>query len=223
MPRANLLIKLPSRQRPGTLLKAARLYADMAEDKRHTRLLVSLDNDDTTVSTTLLRMLARLSIPATVLRGERTSKIGAVNRDLPGPDPWDLLLVASDDQWPVVPGYDNRIRLDFETHWPEGDGALWYHDGHQDRICTQSIMDRRYYDRDGYLYYPGYHSYCSDVEWTEVALARGRLVKSPHCLIRHEHPCWNGMVRNDALYDHNRRFKVADRKLLEERQKAGYP
>lgn len=219
----NLLIKLPSRERPTVLLRAARLYSDLCADKARTQLLVSLDDDDPTVDATLLKLLRTLPLVTTIAMGPRTSKIAAVNRDLPGAWPWQILLVASDDQWPLVRGYDDIIRADMDHHWPAGDGCLWYSDGHQDRVCTQCVMDRSYYARDGFVYHPEYLSYFADDEFTLRAQERGRMRKSTLCLIRHEHPFWRGQVQEDGLYAYNRRYKEQDRQLFGMRKAAGWP
>lgn len=220
---SRLLIKLPSRERPGVLLRAARLYCDLAADHANTRLLLSLDDDDATADRALVRMLEKLALPTTVKFGTRSTKIGAVNRDLPGDDPWDILLVASDDQWPVVRGYDNIIRDTMRHHFPDGDGGLWFKDGNQERICTQCVMTRTRYETLGNVYHPEYASYCADDEYTERGLADGKLVQVPVCLIRHQHHFFGGEVEFDDLYKHNLGPKEADKMLLNLRRAAGWP
>lgn len=220
----HLLIKLPSRQRPRLLLDVASQYSALCADPLHTSLLVSLDEDDRTVSVDVERTLiheSRLHIH--IVRGPRSNKIGAINRDMQHAGAWDILLVASDDQVPVMEGYDAVIRRDMASWFTQGDGCLWYSDGRQDRICTQCVMDRRYYDRHGYIYHPAYHSYCCDDEYTEVAMAAGRMVKLPDVLCRHDHCCWTNNMPDDALYQHNRAHKQQDQATLHARRAAGYP
>lgn len=218
-----LLIKLPSRQRPDVLLHAAKLYADLCADPSNTRMLISLDRDDRSLGNARREQLLKLRIPVDIKMGIRTTKVGAINRDLPGEHPWDVLLVASDDQWPVVPGYDARIRQDMQLHFPRLDGGLWYSDGQQDRICTQCIFGRAWYDRVGYVYNWSYASYRCDDEYTITALRAGKLVKQPICLIKHEHQYFNGKVPLDALYRFNQLPKQNDEFVFQHRQQQGFP
>jgi len=87
----------------------------------------------------------------------------------------DLFIVASDD-------------FDCPNHWDatllsflEGkkDFIVKTDDGCQPWIITLPIMDRAYYDRFGYIYYPGYkHMFC-DTEMTHVADLLGRKLRLP--------------------------------------------
>ncbi|NBQ56461.1 MAG: hypothetical protein EBU36_07500 [Verrucomicrobia bacterium] len=45
-----------------------------------------------------------------VFQGPAEGKIAAVNRDVPSPDTFDILLLGSDDMIPMVKGYDDVIR-----------------------------------------------------------------------------------------------------------------
>lgn len=221
----NLLVKLPSRQRPDALRHALHLYSSLCADPVRTRILVSIDEDDAAYRNMSALFPEKNAVPIHMVRGRRSTKIGAVNRDLPWPKHapeelswhWNILLVASDDQWPVVRGYDDVIRDDMAAHFPGTDGCLWYHDGHQTRICTQSIVGRAYYDRMGRVYdEQRYASYYADDQFTLEAQRAGKLVKQPECLIRHEHPFWRGALPNDKLYDHNRKAKAADKEAFEQ-------
>jgi hypothetical protein len=219
----NLLIKLPSRERPKALRHALHLYSSLCADPARTRILVTVDDDDASCAHMSALFPPNNAVPIHIVRGKRSTKIGAVNRDLPWPahSPaelgwhWDVLLVASDDQWPVEQGYDDVIRDDMAAHFPDTDGCLWYHDGHQERICTQSIVGRAYYNRLGRVYDPRYQSYRADDQFTLEAQRAGKLAKLPHCLIRHEHPFWRGAMPDDALYAHNRKAKERDKMEFE--------
>ena len=220
MSAAKILIKLPSRERPDALREALHRYATMCTNKADTRIMLTLDKDDTTFK---LDSLAGLPVQVIVADGPRVSKIEATNRDLPGAWPWDILVVASDDMWPIVHGYDDIIRKDMAMFFPDGDGALWYSDGRQDKHCTMPIMGRKYFDRFGYAYEPGYKSYHCDVEFTKVAQKDHQLAYIEDCLFQHEHPCFRGKVPEDDLYKHNRMDKSADLLYYLERERKGFP
>jgi len=146
-----------------------------------------------------------------------------VNRDMEVAGNWDVMLVASDDMWPAMEGYDAVIRKDMATWYPNGNGCLWYSDGRQARVCTMSVMDAKYYATMGHIYHPCYKSYRCDDEYTEKAMHAGRMVKLPTVIATHEHPCFLGAVPDDALYAHNRTHKEDDLRCYMHRKALGYP
>ena len=217
-----LLIKIPSRERPKVLDRVVRRYAELIEDRANTLILLSMDLDDQG-SAGVVAGFGDLDIEVHGVRAARCGKIGAVNRDQPDDFTWDIVLLGSDDMFPQVQALDRIIRQDMASHWPEGDGCLWYGDGQQARLCTYPVMDRKYWERDRHIYHPGYKSYFADDEQTELALMRSRMARCAPVLLKHEHPCWNGQVSDDGLYRHNRLFKGADRDLFRQRKAAGFP
>lgn len=86
----------------------------------------------------------------------------------------DILIVVSDDTDPVD-GWTSRIRNEVKgkTDW-----ILKTQDGIQPYIITMPIMDRAYYNRTGYIYYPTFdHMFC-DTYLTCVADITGRKITS---------------------------------------------
>ena len=77
----------------------------------------------------------------------------------------DVLIVLSDDtdcprNWASQIEYEMRDKVD---------RVLKVDDGIQDWIVTMPVVHRRYYERFGYIYHPGYsHMFC-DTEFTHVA------------------------------------------------------
>jgi len=154
--------------------------------------LVSLDSDDPQLGGYVEDIGTRSRI------GASESKIHAVNRDINEFDePWDILVVASDDMWPVAKGWDTTIRNDMAKHFPDLDGMLWYPDGFQKRITTMPIMGRRYYNRFGFVYHPSYRSFWCDNEQTAVAQAHGKIVYIDQQLFEHRHTRNHGTANQD--------------------------
>lgn len=218
---AKLLIKLPSRERPQQLVRTVQRLVELCADPANTRILVSTDTDDS-LTASIQDKFTGSPIAVDVVRGPRTTKIGAVNRDLPGAWPWDIVLVASDDMVPVMRGYDDEIRYHMGHFFPQGDGCLWFSDGRQSRLCTYPIMDRSYWLRDGHVYWPGYESYYADDEQTEKAYQRGRMQRSSMVLMRHDHTVF-GAAPNDPLYCHNRKAKQRDAARYAARRATAFP
>jgi len=124
--------------------------------------------------------------------GKSDSKIHAVNRGMAhAPNKWDIVFLMSDDMFVTQNGFDDTIRNDFAEHFPDGDGLLHYNDGFQKGdCCTLSIIGRKYYERDGYVYNPNYTGLWCDVEATEVAHIRGKhkYMGDNKILFKHVHP-----------------------------------
>lgn len=210
----NILVKIASRERPGKLLEVVEAYRNAAAGP--VRILVSLDHDDHVMQ----EHANELRHPQVEVRwGTRSTKIGAINRDVKAFE-WDVVVVGADDMVPVA-DYDRIIarRLGGDASRPV---AIWCPDGRQNRICTVPAMTRAYFNLDGYLFHPEYKSYYPDDEWTEKAIARNMLLRIDEPMFRHDHPFF---VRagNDRLYDFNRQFKREDRETYIRRKLAGYP
>lgn len=217
----NILVKLPSRERPDRLRTS--ILAMRERQKMFCSYLFTVDDDDETVEHYWLHQVG------VVKTGPRSTKVEAINRDLanfdagsPNGAKWDILVLASDDMVCQVQDWDEIIRQDMASNFPDTDGCLWYFDGHQKNLCTMAIMGRKAFDRLGYIYHPSYESLWCDKEYTEYWQSQGKLVKSERVLFTHPHPAW-GTAKMDKLYAHN---NMADRKdmLNYERRKAeGFP
>jgi hypothetical protein len=204
-----ILIKLPSRQRPDVLVEAVHLYALYAEDKDRTRMVVTLDRCDRSFTNAHAEKLRGMPIRVEVERMERVSKIAAVNYGLSS-RPWDVVLVASDDMWPIMKGYDGAIRDEMQARFPDGDGCLWFHDGCQSRLCTLPVMGRKYFDRTGRVYDERFMSYKADDLMQDEANELGRMSPMLGCIIKHEHWYHGGAMPKDALYRHNMQHRAED-------------
>ena len=186
-----ILFKYTSRSRPKEFLRGLYSIIDNVASDNYD-VLVSLDLDDP--------KLDQYGNCSAVI-GTSTGKIDAINRDLNEyQGDWELIVNMSDDMIFTVKGFDNIIRDLFVKHFPNGDGFLHLNDGHQgDNVSTMSIMDRKYYERDRYIYHPEYKSLWCDAEATEVAWMRGRYAYEPIIIFDHLHPAW-GLAPNDPQY-----------------------
>lgn len=210
----NLLIKLPSRGRPQQCAEVVRKMMAMAEQPLH--YLVSLDADDPAhpdLSTTDASIVVRRS----------SSKIHAINRDINECTyPWDILVVASDDMWPVAQGWDTIIHEAMQRHYPDTDGMLWFPDGHQKRICTMPIMGRKYYNRFRKVYHESYRSFFCDDEQTEIAQAHGKMTYIDQQLFDHRHPANSKSGKVDQTYLRANADWNADKLNYQRRRLAGF-
>lgn len=214
-----ILVKLPSRGRPDQCGAVIRLM--MSNSAWHCDYLVSLDHDDPAVDG---YSKAFDGLDVWVKRGRSESKIDAINRDVNGfGEAWDILVVGSDDMFPVAQGWDTVIRESMAKHYPDTDGMLWFPDGHQKSITTMPIMGRKYYQRFGAVYHPSYRSFFCDNEQTEIAQAYGKLVYIDRQLFDHRHPDNGVKVVRDETYKRANKDWDADKRNYMQRRRNGFP
>jgi len=94
----------------------------------------------------------------------------------------NILIVVSDD-FDCEKGWDQQIinLTSCKTDW-----IVKTKDGIQPWIITLPLMDREYYNRFGYIYYPEYQHLFSDTEMSCVADVTGRRINLP-LTFKHNH------------------------------------
>lgn len=147
-----------------------------------------------------------------LIYGKSTGKINAINRDMDIACPWDILVNVSDDQVFTVKGFDDIIRSAFT----EEDLFLHIPDGNRSDFSTMSIMDRAYYNRDGFIYNPVYISLSCDVEATYLSRLRGRYKYHNVRIMQHLHPAFR-KARTDDLYKKNNSYAKQDMETFNNR------
>lgn len=116
-----------------------------------------------------------------------------------------IIVVISDD-------FESAYNWDLQVSNAvkgEKDWILKTQDGTQPWIITLPIMDRKYYQRFGYVYYPEYaHMFC-DSQLTHVADLLGRKLTSS-LLFKHNHYSVGGIQKDqtslkaDKTWDHGK-------------------
>jgi hypothetical protein len=222
-----ILMKVTSRQRKDQLIKTIKSYISMANNTKDMVWLFSFDVDDWQLNTidfsNLIQSIVNpgnLHDKAVLVLRNSEGKIDAINRDIADyPLKWDIILNISDDQIPIVKGYDDKIRCLMPD---DLDYSLWFNDGAQPRLNTQEIVGRKYYERFNYIYHPSYKSLFCDNEAHEVAVLLGRQIKSKECIIKHFHPGHVQGVKTDALYQKNESYWNIDEANFKERKKINF-
>lgn len=199
-----ILVKLPSRERPQKLVDVLRKYTQFAKNPETIHFLISLDEDDSTLTPGLIHILKGIHPHMDIHVGRSQNKIHAINRDMDKAPTFDILLLASDDMIPVVQGYDQEIREKMQKYYPDTDGVLWFNDGYcGTKLNTLVICGKKYYDRFGFIYNPLYKSFFSDNEFMDVANELEKQTYFPNVIIKHIHPANTSEVKTDALYERN--------------------
>ncbi len=218
-----LLIQFPTRARPIKFFEVLNMYRDFADNWGDVKVQVICNDDDESMNNVDVgkRFLDYANI--SVIYARCSSKIQAVNYGLNDREDYDIILLASDDMLPKVRGYDSRIIEDMCKYFPNTDGVLWYNDGHKgDKLCSLSILGRKYFERFGYIYNPVYESFFCDNEFAEVAGALGKIKYSEDCIIEHAHPDYH-LCRTDKLYKYNLRYHGKDKQTYARRKKENFP
>lgn len=204
-----------SRSRPERFFEALDNIASMSASNDYF-VVAKLDTDDDKMNNNDVKALIAIQYPKVMVKwGASTSKIHAINRDLVDLPKFDILICMSDDMRFRTYGYDDIIRrvmpdtLDGFIHCPD--------DYAKDRVCTVSIIGYRAYQRDMYIYWPGYFSMWADDEATAVAKERGIYILCTEIEIEHLHYTNNRKASKDELYWRNDTYN-ADKAIFEERK-----
>lgn len=216
-----LLIKFPTRGRPQKFFYILTLYYQYMRGK-HYEFVISCDEDDETMNNDAVKNHFKQFPNLTVHYSKNANKVEAINANMEGRD-FDILLLASDDMVPEIPGYDAIIKNTMLSTFPDYDGVLWFFDGHRKDLNTLCILGKKYYDRFGYIYNPEYKTWFCDNEFTIVASMLKRQAQIPSVIIRHCHPDIIG-YGHDSTYQRNNHEeeKLEDQKILIRRQEEGF-
>ena len=189
-----------SRSRPDKFIAGIENIYINSRNKDFT-IIASLDTDDTTMNNERIIEKMKLYDKLYPVWGTSKNKITAINRAMCVSPEYDVLINFSDDMVFIANGYDITIEEDISRWFPEGDCLLHYPDQNQGENCmTMSIMDKKYYERFGYIYYPGYESLECDVEAMEVGKLLGRYKFINKRIFNHYHPSF-GQTPYDNQYD----------------------
>jgi len=218
-----LLIKFPTRNRSKKFLEVLDLYYKNLNNIDLTEFCISIDEDDTSMNNEeVLSVLDNYENLTTFISNSK-SKIQAINADIEEMNNWDIVLLASDDMIPQIKGYDDIIRENMEKNYPDTDGVLWFFDGNRRDLNTLCILGKKYYDRFGYIYHPGYKSFYCDDEFTQVANRLKKQTFIDQIIIRHEHPdIPQYRDRLDESYSKNHKYYPVDYQFFQLRHKNNF-
>lgn len=216
-----LLIKHPTRNRPEKFLKVLDKYIRLLDDKKTTEILVTCDTDDMSMNNDFIREVIGQYDNVKLCYGDSKTKMDAINADMNGID-FDIVLLSADDMVPIIKGYDTIIKNKMLEYYPDTDGVLSFNDGYQgSKLNTLPIIGKKYYDRFGYIYYPGYFSVWCDNELTDIANMLNKQTYFEDVIIRHEHPDW-GYGKRDIVHELNFKNEQHDRELYNNRKSKNF-
>lgn len=207
-----ILFKLPSRGRPERFFKSLESIINNLQDKENFHVSCTLDLDDAEMNNSEVAEKI-LSYPNTSIAwGKSNSKIHAVNRDIPDMD-WDILIQTSDDIFFNFYGFDSHVRYEMQSRFPEGDGYLHFTEKDSGTaLCVMTCIDKKYYQRDNYIYHPSYFSLWVDNEQMEVAKIRGRYSYVNYSIMTHENPAYGYLPKDEMFVEQQKVGWDADMK-----------
>jgi len=101
----------------------------------------------------------------------------------------DILIQLSDD-WEPVQDWDETIRGEFAD--AEGERVLAISDGHRaDDLLCMAILNRKRYEKQGFMFHPDFFSVYSDNYFTWLAHKDGVIKDARHIVFEHKHPVFN--------------------------------
>lgn len=217
-----LLIKFPTRGRRDKFFNVLDIYYSLLSDIDNTEFCISMDEDDDTMNNDEVCDKLETYKNLYYYFNDTKTKISACNANVNEFD-FDIVLLASDDMLPLVKGYDDIIRKNMYRYYSDTDGVLWFFDGNRRDLNTLCILGKKYYDRFGYIYHPGYKSFYCDDEFTRVANKLKKQTFIEEIIIKHEHPDIVQYRSNmDELYAKNHKYYPIDFKFFELRKKNNF-
>lgn len=215
-----ILYKFPTRTRPDRFFKCLDNMQAMMKHENYA-IEVTADIDDETMFNPTVTAKVESYKNTRIHYGTSLNKVHAINRDMALFTDWDILINMSDDMEFIQPGFDTLILQDYAT-MPLGDVLMHYPDQAAGQaLITMAIMDRKYYDRFGYIYNPEYKSLFCDNEQHAVAQMLNRYKFFKRRLFNHNHAAW-GLAPMDALVRYTESFHAEDKVTFERRKEINF-
>lgn len=202
----------PSRGRSGIAIKVAKEWLSKADGE--IEYIISIDQSDPDKH----KYLHAINWEASGLmyhEWDNKSAIEAINNAAKHVD-GDILIVVSDD-------------FDCPEHWDtlllkaldgKEDFCVKTKDGIQPTLMTLPILDRKYYERFGYIYHPDYIHMYSDQEMTAVAHMLGRNL-DVDILFEHKHYS-TGKFKKDAISIRNDKSYAQGKQVFDRRLRSNF-
>lgn len=217
-----ILFKYPSRGRLNRFFKGLDSIVDNMADQDSYKVLATLDKDDVVMNQP--EVIERINGYKNVIIdwGLSTSKINAINRGMPETG-WDIVVVASDDIFFNFYGFDEIIRNEMCQNFPDGDGYLHFNEKDSGvHLNVMTVIDKKYYDRFGYIYHPEYISLFCDNHQFDVAKILNKYVYIPYSIMEHLNPAYGYMDRDEMFDEHQKIGWDVDMKKYEEMKNRNY-
>lgn len=180
----------PSKSRPKQAEVTIKEWLGKAKGKNNIEYILSCDDNDAFLSS--YKDISEES-GISIHINKNKSAIEAINRSAEK-SKGNLLIVLSDDFNEVPLHWDEDLLKHLDG---KEDFLVKTKDGIQNTLITLPILDRKYYERFGYVYPPNYVHLWADTEMTVVGHYLGRVIDVP-MLFSHNHYS-TGKSKKDAI------------------------
>ena len=190
----------PSRGRPEMCFATVQNWINKAYNPKNIEYLICLDRNDSEAKR--YGIIDRGADVKAIINTEENpwyvEKVNEAAKLATG----DILIINT-DTFDCEQDWDKKI-LDFiggKTDW-----LLKTNDGIENWICTLPIMDRAFYENQGYVYFPEYQHMYSDTDLTSYADYAGKRLVNMDLLFDHKHYSVGKMakdatnMRSDSTY-----------------------
>lgn len=204
----------PSRSRPQKSFDTVNRWIQKA-GTTDLEVIISLDKHDSHLGN-YYALYDKISNQVLIYVGDNKNAVEAINaaaRIAKG----NIIIVVSDDT-DCCPNWANKI-IKYTEH--KSDWVMKVQDGIQPKIITMPIMDRVYYQRDGFIYNPAYSHAWSDREFTEVAHRR-KIVITKNIMFKHLHYSVLKNKKRDEQYARTDATFESGKKIFIQRQKMNF-
>jgi hypothetical protein len=208
----DLLIKIPTRERPEKFFEVLDLYYSLLSGKHNVAFLISCDLDDISMNNQDVIIKFKKYKNLNFYYDYSKSKIHAYNRDIEKIKSFNILLLASDDMIPISQDYDDKIINFFNNVIGNYDAVIKFNElsNNYSELNTIPIIGHLYYKRFGYAYHPEYKSFFCDLEFTAISKILNKEYFFNESIIIHHNPIIMG-VEGDNLYEKNSKFFDIDK------------
>lgn len=170
-------------------------------------VIISIDDNDPKRGDYLRLHSQHNPILVKIISNPNRSAVDAVN-NAAKVSKGNLLIVVSDD----TDCPDNWDTLILRATAGRQDFVLKVWDGIQQRVITMPVLDRVYYEKFGYIYYPEYlHAWC-DTEFSTIAYNHKKVIVNHDLVFLHNHYSVTGEQpdesyrRSDSHYEQGKKL-----------------
>jgi len=201
-----VLVKFATRGRVDRFFAGMDSIYNLCSQPDYIRVLITADTDDSQMNTEEVRQRISKYKNAHIIYGESKNKIHATNRDLDnlpeGWNNWDIIANFSDDQRFTIFGWDEMIRIDFNSVSPDFSHYIAYLDPDtHGALSTLFIAGRKFVDFFGWIYDPQFLSLFCDNLSEDCAKAMGKYHYTGYSIYQHFNPSYGYQdFKPDQMY-----------------------
>lgn len=199
-----ILVKYTTRGRVDRFFEGMETIYNLCSQPDYIRVLITCDEDDIEMNNESVKKRIAAYKNAHVIYGTSTGKINAINRDFDlMPEEWkdwDIIANFSDDMRWVIFGWDDLIRVDYNSVSTDFSHYMAYLDTDtKSALSTLYIAGRKFFDMFGFVYDPMFISLFCDNLVEDVAKHIGKYHYTGYEIYKHLCPSY-GHIPEDTMF-----------------------